>query len=639
MGEEASVLDSENLEDSEAPRQEALNRLQSWIHEGLDPVIEPSKRRATSCSLLLISGESGVGKTRLIEEGLAHQEDQPAGAEILSRRVHCHERQGIPFLPILRLVKDLIIDHGESAGLWQRYAHVLTRVFPELQSEVAGLKNVEPLQGKSGRIQFHQALTGILGELSRDRTLVLVLHDLHRSDPGTIEFVEYLARNAALSSEAVHSQDGAEGVSESRDWKQIRAREGRSGEFASSIIDDAGEEGSVSESSGRLLIIADHGLDTNQLKDSELWNLHRQPFSRTIELPPLTISEVREVVQQQLGSTPPDHLIEVIAKSCGGNPLQVLELCRLLEEGGVASPLESESLHALLESAQGIPLSQVLVDRRLASLPPLERRLLEHLAMLRRPVQSSLLVSSSGVAQDRLEEALDSLSNRGFIRKHLSRGTVRYHVAHEMHMQGLRMSIRPEAARNLQQELGRILAEDPRSHDPVRAFEVHELLAAGDDPKKAHPYGIIAMRYFAGAYAEPLAIRIGRRMLDQLGGTGAAQLRREILNLLGRLEVEVGQPESGKLHIKMLLEDTELEVKDRVEARCFLAEIYLGLQEPLKGIRVLNRISSADLEAVGKLGSVRLTVLRARLRLQRRDIKRAMSLCLRARTFFTMLCW
>ena len=630
MDGDAPVLDSASVSCSEAPRQQALKQLKDWIRDGIDPERETSKRVGTPCSLLLISGNSGVGKTHLIEEALRPDESAEEEVSILCRRVHCHERQGIPFLPILRLVKDLIIDHGASTGLWQRYAHVMSRVFPELQSEVAGLPQLESLQGKSGRIQFHQALTEILGELSRERTLILVLHDLHRSDPGTVEFVEYLARNAALSSESGQNHGGDDGSNDSRDWKHIRAREGRSGEFASSIIEKDLSTGVAAESQGRLLIIADHAFDSMQVKDTELGNLSRQPYSRTIELPALTISEVKEVVKQQLDSEPPDELIEIIAEACEGNPLLVLEMCRLLQEGGVADPLESESVQALLDSAQGGPLSQLLIDRRLAALPPLERRLLEHLSMLRRPVQLSLLVSSNGVSEDRLEEALESLDDRGFIRKHLSRGTVRYHIAHEIHMQGLRSAIRPEAARNLQQELGRILAEDPRSQDPVRAFEVHELLAAGADPKRAISYGIIAMRYFAGAYAEPLAIRIGRKMLDTLGVSDNPTIRREILTLLAKLEVETGQPESGKLHIKLLLEDTDLDTRERVEARCFLGEIYLSLQEPLKGIRTLNRVSSADLEVVGKLAVVRLTALRARLRLQRRDIKRAMSLCLKA---------
>ncbi|MDE0959898.1 MAG: tetratricopeptide repeat protein [Planctomycetota bacterium] len=635
MERENPMVDSSGDALEATPRQQAKTQLRDWIQQGLDPESVPPRKGATHCSLLLISGASGIGKTRLIAEALSEPPEDTGS--ILSCRVHCHERQGIPFLPVLRLVKDLIIEHGETQGLWRRYAHVLVRVFPELQKEVEGVVDQEPLSGSSGRIQFHQALTGILWELARDRTLVLVLHDLHRSDPGTIEFVEYLARNSALSSEPAQRSVSSEGVEGARDWKQIRSREGRSGEFASSIVEPDQKSSSPPEPvRGRLLIVADHCSEAGHRSEGlpatapELQGLASQPFCRVIDLPSWTEPEVSDLVHQQLGSEPPAGLVATITDVCEGNPLLVLEMCKLLQDGGVASPLEAESVEALLDSARGGDLAQILIERRVAALPPLERRLLEQLAMLRRPVQLLFLVRCCGVSQERLEEAMAQLIQRGFVDRHKSRRTVRFHISHEIHMRGIRSAIRPEAAKNLQKELGLTLSEDARSQDPVRAYEVHELLAAADEPTLAIPYGFIAMDYFAGAYAEPLAIRIGKRMLESLGVDVDPEVRCKILSQLARLEVEVGQLESGKLHIKLLLEDSALAPVDRVESRFFLGEIYHRLGEPLKGIRALNRISSAELAAAGPLNHPRMTVLRARLRLQRRDIKRAMSHCLQA---------
>ena len=629
MSGESPVVESEANLSNDPPRQQALERLQQWIYHGQDP--DPGTRVAgsTSCSLTLVSGVSGVGKTRLIEEALG---TVPDGANAtLNCRVHCHERQGIPFLPVLRLVKDLIIEHGETKGLWRRYAHVLVRVFPELKSKVPVAPEVDPLPGGSGRIQFHQALTGILWELARDQTLVLVLHDLHRSDPGTIEFVEYLARNSALASPGTGGVEGASGDDDSREWKQIRSREGRSGEFASPIVEESGSQVSVpTEVAGRLLIIGDLSPDAPGGSTREVESLASQPFSRCIEIPSLTAPEVQGLIGEMVGGEPEEKMSRRITDVCEGNPLVIKELCRVLDEGGVASPMELESVEALLDSALGTQLPQVLIERRVASLPPLERRVLEHLAMLKRPVQAAFLIRCCGGSQSRLEDALAQLQERGFVASHVARDTVRYHIAHEMHMQGIRALIRPEVACDLQRELGETLAADERSEDPVRAFEVHELLSAGNEPHKAIPYGLIAMRYFASAYAEPLAVRIGRRLLEMVPQDGEVKVRSEILGQLARLEVETGHPESGKLHIKMLLEDPSISAADRIDAKLFLGVIYHELQEPLKGIRALNRVSSSDLEEVDPLIAARLTELRARLRLQRRDIKRAMSLCLRA---------
>ena len=220
---------------------------------------------SSHCTLSLIEGEIGLGKSWLIEEalkGTSTELEEP----LLCCRVQCHERQGIPFLPILRLIKDLILQSGEESALWKRYAHVLSRVFPELALVLGEEKQQDPLPGKSGRIQFHEALGEILFEMAQGRTLILVLHDLHRSDPGTVEFVEFLARNSSLSWNMSRHGKSDSGSGDTRDWKQIRSREGKSGEFASSIIDTENGKEDYSDPGGRLLLLADFSTE----KDKEV---------------------------------------------------------------------------------------------------------------------------------------------------------------------------------------------------------------------------------------------------------------------------------------------------------------------------------------------------------------------------------
>jgi len=149
--------------------------------------------------------------------------------------------------------------------------------------------------------------------------------------------------------------------------------------------------------------------------------------------------------------------------------------------------------------------------------------------------------------------------------------------------------------------------------------------------------GLIAMRFFADAYAEPLAIDIGRRLLTYVDGDSHVVERREILSTLARIELESGHPQAAKTHIKALIAEPNLDPGIKFESQLFLSNIYLQINEPLKGIKVLNRISNAELEAAGPLSHARVSVLRARLRLRRLDFKRAMSLCLRAQKEFAGL--
>ena len=110
-----------------------------------------------------------------------------------------------------------------------------------------------------------------------------------------------------------------------------------------------------------------------------------------IEAPPFTSAESTPFISDIVGAEVDEDLCALVTTACGGNPLLISEFGRLLVESGVAAPLEKESVQALIESAQGRSMAESSSERRLAGLPPLERKVLEHLAMLRRPVQVALL--------------------------------------------------------------------------------------------------------------------------------------------------------------------------------------------------------------------------------------------------------
>ncbi|OUU22789.1 MAG: hypothetical protein CBC13_07130 [Planctomycetia bacterium TMED53] len=617
-------------------REQLLEDLRGWIHDGRELGSSPDP--ISRCTLALVEGSSGVGKSWLIQESISAANTGSAEAPVLCCRVQCHERQGIPFLPILRLIKDLILHSGEESALWKRYAHVLARVFPELRQELGEGELKAPLPGRSGRIQFHEALGEILFELAQGRTLILVLHDLHRSDPGTIEFVEFLARNSSLSWSTVNQEGGMAAEADTRDWKHIRAREGRSGEFASAIIEAETVESDDPEPAGRLLLIADHGpgIDSGQTQQA-LKQLEQQPFCQSLEVPPFTEEEAGALLKKLVGDEVDLDLCATITTACAGNPLLIGEFGRVLVESGVATPIEVESVQALIESAQGRSMEEILLERRLAALPPLERKVLEHLALLMRPVQASLLAKSCAVTEERLVAALTELGERGYLQIQEVQGAVRYAIAHELHLHGIRDFLGKEPAARLQMELAKTLASHDRSSEPVRAYEVFELFDVAGQSAAAISPGMTAMRFFAEAYAEPLAINIGRRLLQHVAGEQHVVERREILSILARIEMETGHPQAAKSHIKELIAEVGLDPGIRFESQLFLSNIYLQINEPLKGIKVLNRVSNAELEAAGPLSQARVSTHRARLRLKRLDLKRAMSLCLRAQKEFTGL--
>ncbi|MER7756647.1 AAA family ATPase [Kitasatospora sp. NPDC097643] len=146
-------------------------------------------RRAGSGSpqAVLIGGEAGVGKTRLLEEFLQRACDGGAVTTLGS----CLEvgAEGLPFAPLAAALRRLHRQLGtelEAAAAGSE-GH-LARLLPEF-GEADGEPNDE-----YGRARLFEHTARLFERLGADRTLVLAVEDLHWSDRSTRELLAYLVR-------------------------------------------------------------------------------------------------------------------------------------------------------------------------------------------------------------------------------------------------------------------------------------------------------------------------------------------------------------------------------------------------------------------------------------------------------------
>ena len=208
-------------------------------------------------------------------------------------------------------------------------------------------------------------------------------------------------------------------------------------------------------------------------------------------------------------------------------------------------------------------------------------------------------------------------------------GIERSFLTHEDYVRWIYDSLEDAHRRRLHGQVGRFLSEQPRAHEPVRAFEIYEHLRSSDDPRSALPFGVAAARYFARGYAGELAVAILRELFPLIESKEDAPQKLELLLELSRLEADHGEISIAKTHVKQYLEVTDLTADQRVNAALHLADLYRRLDEPLKGLKVLNRLPRDAVSEAGGLFEARISEMRARLRLLRQDPKRAISLCLR----------
>jgi tetratricopeptide (TPR) repeat protein len=144
--------------------------------------------------LALVSGEPGIGKTRLAREVVVLA--QLGGAVVLQGG--CYEFEATtPYLPFVEALRQWVRTSpaetlkerlGASAG-------ELARLAPEIEAKLGPQPAPVSLPPQEERLRLFDAFTRMLQSLAGERGLLLFLDDLHWADHGSLALLHYLLRN------------------------------------------------------------------------------------------------------------------------------------------------------------------------------------------------------------------------------------------------------------------------------------------------------------------------------------------------------------------------------------------------------------------------------------------------------------
>jgi DNA-binding winged helix-turn-helix (wHTH) protein/tetratricopeptide (TPR) repeat protein len=143
-------------------------------------------------SIVLLEGEAGVGKTRLLDA--VAEAARARGLRVL--RGGCRKDAGAAFAPWSQVLEDLLVASSDAelavlddpgVGPWiAALAPTLLERIPALASLAVGARD-----GESRWRQF-AAVSRLLAAATRSRPLVVLLDDLHWADAATLRLVEHL---------------------------------------------------------------------------------------------------------------------------------------------------------------------------------------------------------------------------------------------------------------------------------------------------------------------------------------------------------------------------------------------------------------------------------------------------------------
>jgi tetratricopeptide (TPR) repeat protein len=162
-------------------RETELRRLESAL-----------ERAATgSGSAVLIHGEPGIGKTRLVEELVARASDRgfitATGGGVDGGSTPAHWPWVVAITALLDRARPEGVREALGAG-----AAELAQVVPEVNDLIGRVDPPVNNDAETGRMNLFQAVAGLLAELGKNTPLLVVLEDLQWADVASLQLLGFL---------------------------------------------------------------------------------------------------------------------------------------------------------------------------------------------------------------------------------------------------------------------------------------------------------------------------------------------------------------------------------------------------------------------------------------------------------------
>ncbi len=472
-------------------------------------------------SLVFVTGDSGIGKSRLVEEfvrGLRRGEGSVVGTR-------CYAAEGaLALAPVAALLREptLVASLAELAPPWRRE---LSRLLPELADQRG--PPPDPLTEPWQRTRLFEAMARPV--LAR-QPMVLVIDDLQWCDRDTLEWLRFLLRFDA---------------------------------------------------SARLLVVAaarSHEVGDNAALVRLLAELRDEGQICECELGPLSEAETASLGRSLWRGEPSSGALASLFEQTEGVPLFVIEMLR---GGPVARPDTPASTDA--DGALAGPLPprlRAVIASRLGQLAAASAELASMAAVIGREFGFELLVEVSGQSEETVLRGLDDLWRRRIVRE-VTAG--QYDFSHdrlrEVAYAGLSLTRRRLLHRRAAEALEALAAE--RGGEASRQLAHHYVLA--ELPECAIPHYRRAAEAARALYAHEEAAARYERALELLeslppapDGTGESDaIARRLLEGLGDVRQLQGLHEVAREHFGAALQ--------RVQPKAFVdrARLWRKIGETL----------------------------------------------------------
>ena len=364
---------------------------------------------------VFVLGESGLGKTRLLQEFVTQLRPKP---RLLVAGCRPHE-SNLPFQPIIDIARNSI-QPEEWINFPVAWVNNLLPLVPDLTDLRPDADTALELIPEHGRSVLFEAIRQIVAHIAKQQRLIVCIDDAHWADEATLSAMAYLLERPPF-------------------------------------LEDA------------YLIIAARSEHTNPNLESLMRIQEERGRGSRLILPRLRQAEIRQLASFTLGTSPSDEFIDQLAKETGGNPFFILETLRTLLERDPGQEKPATTTFPLPRNMY------LLIRNRLTNLSSLARSALEVAAVIGTEFRPELVGKAGEFSTKEIIQTLMELEQQQLVECiHTKGGDLTCRFIHDKIRETLLLEINPVKIRWLHKQVARameaFLQEDVSNQAAVLAY-------------------------------------------------------------------------------------------------------------------------------------------------------------------------
>ncbi len=317
-------------------------------------------------SVVAVQGETGVGKTRLMQELAVYA--QSKNGVVLSGSA---SEDGLPYAPWIEITRQYVAQTPKE--LLRRMlgpnASELAKLVPDIVAKLGTVPASKSLGEQQDKMRFYEAITQFFITICKDAPLLLIFDDMEYADQSSLDLLEYFVRRS---------------------------------------------------SNLRVLTVcslpAEHELKPSSPLEQTLMKFNKQRLLESVTVKNLNSDETTNLIKQTFGEqTVSTEFADLIYQRTGGNPFFVEEVLRSLVEDGTIFQTE--------KGWDRKPIQEIMIPRsvkntlksRLTKLDPETLNTMTIAAVAGSEFDFEVLRETSQLSEDALLDKIERALSAGII--------------------------------------------------------------------------------------------------------------------------------------------------------------------------------------------------------------------------------